>query len=178
MPNENEIFAAYRDATGEDKARLEAELIRLLRKHAKALVYLKLKAHREDIVNYIVWLAIRDHKAFEARNDAKFSTWFHHIAINKINDELRSKQRRREIALDDILEPTADTVKAAENQMELEQLFNVHLSEEENELVRLRLAGADSEEIAEALDIAPATVRVKFLRLKERLAEVVTGAKV
>lgn len=175
---ENEVFAAYREATGDEKTRLETDLIYLLRKHAKALVYLKLKEHREDLVNYAVWLAIRDQDAFEGRNNAKFSTWFHHVVTNVCNSALRGKQRRREVALDDILEPAADTIEVTENQMELERLFGAHLSDEENELVRLRLAGADSEEIAAVLDVAPATVRTKFRRLKERLADAVTtGAK-
>lgn len=178
MPTENDVFLAYREATGDDKTRLERELIHLLRRHAKALVYLKLKEHREDLVNYAVWLAIRDHKSFEGRNNAKFSTWVHHIVVNVCNSALRGKQRRREIALDDILEPATDTIDVADTQMELERLFDLHLSDEEHELVRLKLAGADSEEIAKVLNIAPATVRVKFLRLKERLTEAVaTGAK-
>jgi RNA polymerase sigma factor (sigma-70 family) len=176
--NENEVFIAYRDATGEEKNRLETELIHLLRRHAKALVYLKLKTHREDLVNYAVWLAIRDHKDFEGRNGAKFSTWFYHIVMNVCNTALRGKQRQREVPFDDILEPSVDTIHAMDSQMELDRLFGDHLSEEENALVRLRLAGADSEEIADALGVAPATVRVKFLRLKERLTEIVTtGAK-
>lgn len=178
MPNENEVFTAYRAATGEDKARLERELIHLLRKHAKALVYLKFKSHREDLVNYAVWLAIRDQDAFEGRNGAKFSTWFHHVVTNVCSSALRGQQRRREIALDDIAEPWEDTIETAESQIELARLFDAHLSDEENELVRLRLAGADSDEIAKVLDVAPATVRTKFRRLKERLTEAVTtGAK-
>jgi RNA polymerase sigma factor (sigma-70 family) len=169
MPGENEVYAAYRDATGDEKEQLEAELIRLLRKHAHALVYLKLKEHREDLVNYAVWLAIKDHLSFESRNDAKFSTWFHHVVTNVCNTALRVKQRQREVALDDVSEPSVDGTAAVHQQLELERLMDDHLSDEEKTLVRLRLSGADSQEIARELGVAPSTVRVRFGRLRDRL---------
>lgn len=167
--DENQVYAAYRDATGDEKERLEIELIHLLRKHAHALVYLKLKEHREDLVNYAVWLAIRDHLSFESRNDAKFSTWFHHVVTNVCNTVLRVKQRLREVALDDVSEPSIDGTSSIHQQIELDRLVDDHLSDEEKTLVRLRLSGADSQEIAKELGVAPSTVRVRFGRLRERL---------
>jgi RNA polymerase sigma factor (sigma-70 family) len=172
--DENEVYAAYREATGDDKERLETQLIQLLRKHAHALVYLKLHEHREDLVNYAVWLAIRDHESYEGRNGARFSTWFHHVVIRVCQMSLRSKERQREVSLEDVPEPSTPGADTADRQIELGRLFEEHLSAEEKELVRLRLAGADSQEIADQLGVAPSTVRVRFARLRDRLAEAVS----
>src|SRR5215469_7169498 len=102
--NENEVFAAWRGADEDDRARILPALVKLLQRHASAVIWNRLGVQKPELVNEAVWKVIEYGDSF--RGDAQFSTWFHEVVNNLCNHELRRIiKARQEVPLDNIEEP-------------------------------------------------------------------------
>src|SRR5574337_602972 len=100
MRDENVVFQEWQAAEGSRREELLEELVRLLQRHAFAVVWNKLQEHRPDIVSVAVHCAIE--KSVSFRNEAKFSTWFQTIVTNACNQALKEKlSKPRENPLED-----------------------------------------------------------------------------
>lgn len=176
--NENTLYSLYRTApSGSEKDQLEAELIHLLTYHALAIIWQVLKEpNRRDLANWCAWLAIRDHEKFEGRDGASFTTYYHHIVVNACRSELRSKIRlrtREGTHIESVPEPFYDPTQTMNDEMEIEGLVD-ELPSHERELVRLHLAGHNGDEIGKRLGISEGAVRLRLMRLRERLRDTVS----
>lgn len=164
--NENELFAAWRSADPENRADLEVELVKALRKHATALCWTFLGENVPEVVDTAVMQAILYSHNF--RGDALFSTWFYHVVNNQCKSYLRKKivARRREVALDEdgmypapASEPDFDVAREIERLAPLDQ-----------KIVALKKEGLSEQEIAQTLAINWRTVNRRWDRLKKKLS--------
>ena len=108
---------------------------------------------------------------------ARFTTWAHRVATNACLDELRRRRRRPE--------PTEDTYEVADAapsfddehavRDEIDQALARIPEQYRAPLVLRDLSGLDYAEIAEALDLAPGTVRSRIARGRAALARELGG---
>ncbi|WP_347491534.1 RNA polymerase sigma factor [Desulfoscipio sp. XC116] len=118
------------------------------------------------------------------RGDAAFSTWLYRIAANICRDELRKRQRRRSVSMDEMIEaspanmPTADdsyspeeTVQRREVQRQV-QICLSKLSEDHRLILIMReIQGLSYEEIADVLQCSLGTVKSRISRARNALKE-------
>ena len=109
---------------------------------------------------------------------AKFTTWSYRIATNAAIDELRRRNRRSAVSIDD--EDQHHEIAAIGNLGEATTARIVvnealdRLPEEFRLPVILRdLCGLDYEQIAEVLELAPGTVRSRIARGRGKLADTI-----
>lgn len=158
---ENELFEQWRR---EKTPELERALIRTLRRHGYAVVWEKLRGFHPDIVNWGVYKALQGAEKF--RGDAKFSTWFHRIMTNLCLKHVRTKARTPEIAL---LE-THDSAGAVTGDAGLMLgEFKRGLKDGEIALLELQVAGHTQTEIAEILGKTQDSVKMEWMRVKQKI---------
>lgn len=122
------------------------------------------------------------------RGDSSFATWLYRIAANACRDELRKRQRRRSVSMDEMIEaspaniPVAageyspeETVQRHETQLRVQECLNRLSDDHRLILVMREIQGLSYEEIAGMLDCSLGTVKSRISRarnaLKERLRE-------
>jgi len=122
------------------------------------------------------------------RGDAAFSTWLYRIAANICRDELRKRQRRHSVSMEEMIDaspanvPTADgsyspeeTVQRREVQRQVQLCLNELTDDHRLVLIMREIQGLSYEEIASALQCSIGTVKSRISRarnaLKEKLSE-------
>ncbi len=118
------------------------------------------------------------------RGDASFSTWLYRIAANICRDELRKRQRRRSVSIDEMIDaspanvPTADgsyspeeTVQRREVQSQVQFCLNELSSDHRLVLVMREIQGLSYEEIASALQCSMGTVKSRISRARSALKD-------
>jgi len=129
------------------------------------------------------------------RGDSSFATWLYRIAANACRDELRKRQRRRSVSMDEMVDvspanvPVAgddyspeEVVQRDEVQRQVQDCLN-ELSEDHRLILLMReMQGMSYEEIAGVLGCSLGTVKSRISRarnaLKERMrkkGELLTG---
>jgi RNA polymerase sigma-70 factor (ECF subfamily) len=133
-------------------------------------------ADADDAAQMALIAIVKNLDSFDGR--ARFTTWSYRIATNAAIDELRRRNRRPTTSIDDNeqhLEIAAigDLENATTAKLEIDDALD-QLSEEFRVPVILRdLCGLDYGEIAEALDLAPGTVRSRIARGRGKLADII-----
>lgn len=140
------------------------ELLRLLRRHAFAVCWIKLKEKRPDIVNQAVWRVLQEGDTF--KGDSAFSTWFQAIVQNMCTDTQRSGARKAEVSIEGLNLPA--TKSGIEAKIELQQLSK-GLKARQQMLVKLKLKGLNDAEIGRVLGINELAVRHSWTRTKEKI---------
>ena len=166
---EDWVYSQWKAATGVEKTRLLEELVGLLKKHAYSVCWLKIPDMRNEfsgVVGEAVWRAIKGEKGFSGKS--LFSTWFHRIVLNECNRALVSKQRRAEVSFEE--EGAEEGREISDAPILVRQLMQ-GLTEEEREMLLLKMNGATEEEIAEILGVSRGAVAQRWLRLKEKMAD-------
>ncbi len=118
------------------------------------------------------------------RGDAAFSTWIYRIAANICRDELRKRQRRRSVSMDEMIDaspanvPTADgsyspeeTVQRYEVQRQVQFCLNELSDDHRLVLVMREIQGLSYEEIAGALQCSMGTVKSRISRARSALKD-------
>jgi len=122
------------------------------------------------------------------RGDSSFATWLYRIAANACRDELRKRQRRRSVSMDEMIEaspaniPAAageyspeETVQRHETQRQVQECLNRLSDDHRLILVMREIQGLSYEEISGMLDCSLGTVKSRISRarnaLKERIKE-------
>lgn len=170
MSDAQDAFEVWRSATGEERDEKLRALVRALRVYAQRIVYAKLKEERPDIVAEAVWRAIS--KVPEFRGDSKFSTWFHRIVLNLINDALRKKQQQSpEKAIDDL---TQEEVRQLGAELDFVSSIAIRellegLSESDVQMVHMRYEGLTWQEIAGLLGITHEAARLRWAHVRARI---------
>lgn len=164
--NENEAYAAWKDADENTKPQFLPVLVKLLQKHASAVVWTRLGQAKPELVNEAVWTALERNNTF--RGESKFSTWFHGVVNNLCSQELRNiVQAKREVSLEAVEEPTQDSSNHTDEHLSTEQFLR-SLTKRQRKVVELRLAGLTRREIADRMDINEEGVKYILKTLKGR----------
>lgn len=118
------------------------------------------------------------------RGDSSFSTWLYRIAANACRDELRKRQRRRNVSMEELIEsspantPVAgneyspeETVQRREVQRQVQDCLN-ELSEDHRLILVMReIQGLSYEEIAGVLQCSLGTVKSRISRARNALKD-------
>lgn len=183
--SEHELVAALR--AGDDGG-----YERLVREHGGAMLavarrYLRGEDDARDVVQEALLSAFRGIASFDA--DAKLSTWLHRIVVNCALMRLRTRRRRPEEAIDDLL-PSFDEhggfahgvvewdAPATETLAERRQLRRIvrscidRLPDSYRALLILRdIEERDTEESAELLGLTVSAVKSRLHRARQALRE-------
>jgi RNA polymerase sigma factor (sigma-70 family) len=164
---EDDFFAAWSQAEGEEKERLLPLLVGELRSHARKVIWTRLQKDLPDITQVAVWQAIKGASKF--RGDAKFSTWFHQIVINLCNDYLREKQRTPTDPFEEWNEEGLDLEDGVIAKLDLERVRK-SLDGGEQVLLNWLLEGYTGREIAdrESISFMAVARQIQDLRKKVR----------
>lgn len=167
LMTEDEIFPLWRDATGEARDALTREFVKLLERHANAIVFLTLGKHFKEPVNEAIHRVLTRSDNF--RGDSRFSTWFHSIVKRACLDYVR---RERKGTLTEELEeefPSGEDLETAViEKVDLERAVG-KLSPREQQLVRLRRRGYTNAEVAEQLGTTVSNVEFWWGKIWEKL---------
>lgn len=121
------------------------------------------------------------------RGDSSFSTWMYRVVANACRDELRRRQRQRNVSLDEMAESAGGNIpvpsmevspeeSAERNELqEYVQMCLNSLSEEHRLILIMReMQGLSYEEIADTLDCSLGTVKSRLNRARHALKDRVT----
>lgn len=162
----NEAYEIYRSNPGEEAME---KLYPLVREKVKRTMRAKLHSEPEealvvtitDDVLMEIWTkpAVRE----------SFNNWIEKAIINDVMDSLRQKQlEARNVPIDDAEETPKDFDSALS---ELYERAETVLTEEEQELLRLKLEGYEGTEIAEITKRPVGTIWRKFFEIRDKLAK-------
>jgi RNA polymerase sigma-70 factor (ECF subfamily) len=126
----------------------------------------------EDTVQEVFLKAFRSANGF--RGDASLSTWLTRIAIHACRDQIRRKNRRREVwdeETEDVADPAPEPVdRLAAREMAMRALST--LSPKEEMVVRLRFGGDYRiREIADVLRCSESTAKTYLRRAMKKMAK-------
>ena len=160
------------------------ELVRLHQRRVLGIVagILRWSEDIEDISQQVflkVFLAIR---RFDGRSS--FGTWLYKIAVNETYDYLRKRKARKLVYESDLSieqeerlaqippeEPAPAALEQAVSRQAVERLLSELAPEERLMIVLKEVEGYSVEEISEALDMNPNTVKVRMFRARRRLSD-------
>jgi RNA polymerase sigma-70 factor (ECF subfamily) len=160
------------------------ELVRVHQKRVLGIVagILRWSEDIEDISQQVflkVFLALR---RFDGRSS--FGTWLYKIAVNETYDYLRKKKARKLVYEADLSEdqeerlgqtppqePTRAALDRAEARQAVERILAELAPEERLMIVLKEVEGYSVEEISQALNMNPNTVKVRMFRARRRLSE-------
>ena len=133
---------------------------------------------RQDLYQEIVLQLWRAWPRYEARPEAKVSTWLYRVALNVAISDLRRRTRRPAATslsrpeLPELAAPPPDGPDADD----LAQLYRAieRLSDVEKAFVLLYLEERPYAEMADILGITPNNVRVKMHRVQDKLRQLLT----
>lgn len=124
------------------------------------------------------------------RGESSFATWLYRIAANVCRDDLRKKQRRQKVSLDEIMEqpggyahPASTDIGPEEAMEQLETRTAVQvclnsLSEEHRLVLVMReVQGLSYEEIAAVLGCSLGTVKSRINRARQALKQKINAKR-
>lgn len=187
--SEHDLVAALRAGD-------ETSYERLVREHGGAMLavarrYLRSEDDARDVVQEAMLSAFRGIASFDA--GAKLSTWLHRIVVNCALMRLRSRRRRPEESIDDLL-PSFDEhgafahgvvewdAPATEHVVERRQMRQIvrrcidRLPDSYRALLVLRdIEERDTEEAAELLGLTVSAVKSRLHRARQALRELLVA---
>lgn len=165
---ENELFSQWQGTSDPAlKDALQVDLINALRGHARAVAYGLWGIAPEEVIERIIWEALRNIHKFEGRS--KFSTWFHVFAKRQCVRAGMNRRRdeKRELVLTD--EHTSHSeARQLEARMLVEKILG-SLEGDSRAILQLRLEGLNWEETAERLGLTSEVARQRWSRLKQEI---------
>lgn len=183
-PDETTLLERLR--AGEDAA--YEELVRLYgpRLLAVARRFLRSEDDAQDAVQDAFLNAFRSIDSFEGQ--ARISTWLHRIVVNASLMKLRTRRRKPEQSIEELLPNFLEDGhmtnlatpwrKAGEDEVELAQLRGLLLQKAQqlpdsfrNVLLLRDIEGLDTEEAAQLLEISTAAVKTRLHRARLALRE-------
>ena len=177
----NTLYEMWRNATPDERPEIERKLFAAVRRHAQAVVIMKLAENSPDLVVNIAGDAIAQLARGQFREDSLFSTWVQGIAKRKIGEELRGRTRRRRVIDDRI---SVDALEERDEEEDEGQyrprrqanvpnfdaniLLDQVLLPRDKELASLKHEGFSSKEIAARIGISEEAVNSRWRRLKQK----------
>lgn len=118
------------------------------------------------------------------RGDSSFATWLYRIAANACRDELRKRQRRRNVSMDELIEHSPTNVPVAasadlpeeaaqrhETQRQVQECLDRLSGDHKLILLMREIQGMSYEEIAAVLGCSLGTVKSRISRARNALKE-------
>lgn len=177
--DENELFDLWRNASEDERPRIEHLFFTKLEEHAKGVICDRLRETNPDLVQKCMVAVHQARPRF--RGESKLSSWAHSIFLNIINSELRQRTRTREVFDESVGVPGDDddddlglkwSQRASQDQLiQVEEVCRVLLPEEAI-LLQMKAERYTNEEIGEALKISDNAVDCRWRRLKPKLQEI------
>lgn len=188
VSTESKLLARLR--AGEDGAFRELVEANAARMLAVARRFLRTEEDARDAVQDAFLSAFRSIEAFEG--ESRLSTWLHRIVVNAALMKLRTRRRKPEESIDDLLpgflesgalrNPTgewrdrADRLLEREENRELVQRAIERLPDLYRSVLILRdIEGFDTEETAKALDLSVPAVKTRLHRARLALKTQLDG---
>lgn len=164
---EDDFFAAWSQAKGEEKEKLLPLLVGELRSHARKVIWNRLQKDLPDLAQMACWQAVKEAPKFQG--EAKFSTWFHRIVINLCNDYLRDKMRNPTEPYDEWDEEGLGLEDGMNAKIDLDKV-KARLDGGEQQLLQWLLEGYTGREIAdkEKINFMAVARQIQDLRRKIR----------
>jgi RNA polymerase sigma factor (sigma-70 family) len=179
---EDDLYQKWRDAPVDEKPDLEKQQFKVVKKHAKAVIWEMAPEANEGLADEIASQVIERLPKF--RQEAKFSTWSHRIMINQCNLYLRRTIPEKDRFYmspgkpeDDIklADPRAKAAfDRAEGAIDYERLVGT-LPRKDYVLLQCRLAGMTVAEAAKKLGDLEDAAESRWRRLKARLKKELRG---
>ena len=178
---ENELYAKWLEADAANRDDIEARLCAAVKRHGQAVLSKELGETPPDLVDKITIAVMTQLRKF--RRQCKFSTWVQEIAQRKAKEHIRGLLRARKVFdeymtvaedhPDDFLKPRAGTIVPSvsphlEGEIAVKEILE-SLPEEDGTVLRHKLNGLKSKEIAEAMGTTVEAVDSRVARLKPRL---------
>ena len=181
MTREEELALVRRVQNGDLDAFEE-----LMRAHEKAVYNLALRmtGHPQDAEDMAQEAFLKAYRSLpEFRGESKFSVWLYRIVSNVCLDYLRRQSRRPAVSLTaedeegeetqwDIPDESASPERLLEQKLTREAVQKglAQLPGEQRQILLLReIQGLSYEEIGQALDLEPGTVKSRIFRARKRL---------
>ncbi len=131
------------------------------------------RAKAEDFTHDIFLKLILKIGSF--KSDSRFSTWLYSITYNYCMDQIRSKKKKAEVAIDDNFDFIEEEDDSEFLTMQGQKLKKSMTKIESSEKAILLMKYQDDfsiKEIAESLNISESAVKMRLLRSKEKLKKV------
>lgn len=181
MPLEDQLLVE-RSKKG-DRESFE-QLVRLYENKVFTIAY-RLMGNHADAADLAQDAFIKIYQALpNFRGDSSFSTWIYHITVNVCRDELRKRQRRPTVSLDETtgennityeIRSTApgpeEMLDQNETQVMIQQCLNTLSDDYRSILVMREIQELSYEEIAETLGCSLGTVKSRLSRARQALKE-------
>lgn len=181
MPLEDQLLVE-RSKKGDREA--FEHLVRLYENKVYTIAY-RLMGNHADASDLAQDAFIKIYQALpNFRGDSSFSTWIYHITVNVCRDELRKRQRRPTVSLD---EPTGENnttyeirsnapgpeemLDRSETQAMIQECLNNLSDDYRTILVMREIQDLAYEEIAELLGCSLGTVKSRLSRARQALKE-------
>ena len=160
--------------------RTNKQFLELIQKHQSIIhkicfIYCKSRADREDLQQEIIlqlWKSFPSYKG-----NAAFSTWMYRVALNTAINQTRKPG----LLLDSSSSPdiSYDPSESYHLSEEIQILYKAisRLKKIERAIILLWLEEKSYEEIAEMIGITVKHVSVKLVRIRTRLAEIISNLK-
>jgi RNA polymerase sigma-70 factor, ECF subfamily len=158
----------------------EKDFIRTIEQHRGIIfkvckIYCPVDADCDDLYQDIVAQLWKAWGGF--RGDSKISTWIYRIALNTAISGFRKQKRnplKNSIDTEELSLAQDDTRKKKED-IEMLHMAISKLSEVEKAMIMLYLDEVPYEEIASIMGITQNNVRVKMLRIREKLKQIMNN---
>lgn len=181
MPLEDQLLVE-RSKKGDREA--FEHLVRLYENKVYTIAY-RLMGNHADASDLAQDAFIKIYQALpNFRGDSSFSTWIYHITVNVCRDELRKRQRRPTVSLDEPAGENTPTYEIrsnapgpeemldrSETQAMIQQCLNMLSDDYRTILVMREIQDLAYEEIAEHLGCSLGTVKSRLSRARQALKE-------
>lgn len=134
--------------------------------------HVKSKTFAEDITEEVFLKAWRAIKSCRGK-ESTFSSWLYRIAHNQMVDEIRKRQRRPALELENVenISDNSEGVEKSREQLELAAVID-RLPPNQRQVIILKfIEGLDNPEIARIMDKSEGAIRVLQMRGLSRLRE-------
>lgn len=130
--------------------------------------YINNEPDREDFFQDVALSAWSTFHLF--RNECKFSTWLHRVAINKAAEKARSISNRiKTTALSNVLYEIVDDRQSSYETKSMYEYSLSQLSEPELNFVMLYAQGHSYHEMEKIIGVSQKNLRMRMNRIRERL---------
>lgn len=139
-----------------------------------ARTFYLIQEDREDLFQDIVLKVIENYASFRA--ESKFSTWLYRVALNTAISH--KKKKKNFLSLSDIFKlPDQEKNEKTYDSSDINSLYRAidRLNKVEKAIILLYLEEKSYQEISEIIGITVKNVSVKIVRIKKKLAEIMSS---
>lgn len=142
--------------------------------HKVCNLYAETADERKDLFQEIVLQLWRSYPTF--RGEAKFSTWMYRIALNTAITGWRRSSRRLTFEEIEDRHFNVSTIAEPDKEEQIQNLYKAirQLPEVDRALIMLALEDVPYEEIAITVGLTQNNVRVRMMRIREKLKKMLT----